>query len=105
MPARRWPVILVLLLLPTVMSGAPAPRAVAKKPASAPQFTEKSRWMMDYASHPVKWIRWGSPGFDRARAGTKPIVTVFGQVGCLSCRKTMRETFANAAIVEQIAKA
>jgi uncharacterized protein len=102
MPARRWLTVLVLLFVPILMSGAPAPRVAAKK---QPVLSEKSRWMTDYANQPVKWIRWGSAAFDRARVGTKPIVAVFGEVGCLRCRKSMRETFANPAIADQIAKA
>ncbi len=63
---------------------------------------QQGRWISDYESHPVRWQRWQNPSLDRARSGEKLLAVSFGDVGCLACRRSMREVLADRAIAQQL---
>lgn len=54
-----------------------------------------SRYLLQHATNPVEWYRWGDEAFARARRENKPIFLSIGYSTCHWCRVMEEESFAD----------
>ena len=63
---------------------------------------EKSPYLLQHKSNPVRWLPWGSAAFDRARREDKPLFLSIGYSTCHWCHVMAHESFEDEEAAEAI---
>ena len=63
---------------------------------------EKSPYLLQHKSNPVRWLPWGSAAFDRARREDKPLFLSIGYSTCHWCHVMAHESFEDEETAEAI---
>lgn len=63
---------------------------------------EKSPYLSQYIDNPVKWHKWTSEGFDKAKIENKPVFVFVGYFLCKECYKMKRECFLDVDVSKML---